>query len=198
MLLILCMGSTVDVSAATYGKKESGGTYKIYKNTTRSGRTHHIYLNTNQRDKFYKKKTLTPIVKHVKGHGADTLVFSTTQSLTTTKTTSWDTNASISNSIGMDLEIFQDTVSLSVSNRTGGSTATGRTFSKASGVNKTIKDTAKTGYYTRVPGYTYSAMEDIIVKNSNGSLNTIYYRMPYGDPIIYTIYSSNNKNWSVY
>lgn len=186
-------------SAKVYGTKATSGSYNCVANTTNNGYEHHIYKNTKVADKFYTGKRVTMTIKHKKNSGEDVLTFSTSQSASKTKTQSWSTNESISSSLGADIDVFNVSVSTGVSLGYGNSYAKQYSYTRNSVSAKTIKSSATTGYYTRVPGYTYNRMRDLAINPSKGKTIDIYYRHPYGAPVLYTIYSKDNKsNWKIY
>lgn len=198
MLCTLCFGLT-SVSAETYGKKATTGTYTYVGSRTMSWYMHQLYKHSADWQMFYPTKNLTDVIYHINNHGDDTLEFSRCIELATTKTVEWSTNSSTGSdmSIGM-FDVFQMGVSSSSSYGYGDSYAQGYVFSTASTVTKNIKDEAPTGYYTRVPGYTFYKMQDTVTRIGETRNDTIYFDMPYGAPVVFTIYSKNNATWTIY
>ena len=198
ILFIVIFGEIVQVSAATYGSAASSGTYTYIGRKTVGKVDYQIYKNSKSWICYYPGKKVTTNIYHVKGHGDDVLAFSTSQTLSKTSTTSWSANASITASGSIDFIMFSTGVSVGAGLGYGEMYARGYTFSKANTVSKTIKDSANTGYYSRVPGYTFYKMKCCIRKLSSIVPTIIYYDAPYGDPVLYTIYSPNNSSWSIY
>lgn len=55
-----------------------------------------------------------------------------------------------------------------------------------------------TGYYTRVPGYTFFKMRDVVTRMDRAVSDRFYFDIPCGGPVLFTIYSEDNSNWIVY
>lgn len=201
VVLLVCtvFGSALSAEAATYGNAASSGTYTNVGKDVEGNYTHYIYKNSYNWILYYTGKKLTPVTYHVTNHGDDVLAFSTSQTIETVETKSWSVNASITLSVSSSIEgIFEAGIETTSELGYGSEYAWGRSFTSSSGVDKTIKDSAPTGYYTRVPGRTFYKMKDIAVYTTRSSMDMFYYDMPYGSMVIYTLYSKNNASWSIY
>lgn len=198
VIFVLMMSQFVTVYAETYGTATTTGSYTYRGKIVSGSYTHYIYKNTYNWIVYYPSKKLTAVVYHSKNSGSDTLSYSQSQTESKTKTCNWSTNASITSQLGASSGLFTASISASVSYGYGTSSTSGYSYTSSYNVSKTIESSAKTGYYTRVPGYTYYKIKDRIVHNTQNSLDYIYYNMPYGSSVIYTIYSSNNSSWSIY
>jgi hypothetical protein len=174
-------------SATTYGKSVRG-TYvsvggKLYKSYY-----YNVYKINKTYDRIYENKKLTPVIKHTKNTGTDSLSFSTTQSL------SKQTVVSYNSSLG--ITVNATVVSITEEVGCGSTTTTSISITTSASVNKEIPSSAPTGYYSRALGRTYYEMK-VNAQHTNSQYNdTYYFKMPYGDPVIYTIYSSTNASGS--
>lgn len=189
-----------NVFGETYGEKTSTGQY-VYVGYKQFGSLGYwTYKNNNNWVLFYPSINLTPIVYHEKYTGEDSLCFSYSVTQSRTKTSSWSVNGNVSRTLSMSLlSMFEKAISAAVGLGYGEAYARGYSYTSSGQVNKTIKDEAKTGYYTRVPGYTFYKMEVRVLKVSDYSLvDKFYFDEPYGATVVYTIYSKENKNWSIY
>lgn len=196
----MLFGSLMHVGATTYGTSESTGTYVSVGQEVVDAQRHYISKNTEYFYHLYLNKKVTPVVYHIKGNGDDALAFTVGQSVQRTATTNWTVNGSISIFASYSVPgLFETGIDITVGMGYGEAYSSGRTFTASSTVTKTIKDSASTGYYTRVPGQTYFAMSDMAVHTTRSSMNMFYYRVPYGDVALYTIYSRyNTPPWSLY
>lgn len=120
------------------------------------------------------------------------------QSASATNTYSWTTNSSLTTTYGLDVEVFKTSISMAAASGCGSSIAAAYNFTTTSSVSKSIPSSAENGYYSMAPGYTYYNVKDYTYNTSTGETNTMYYRMPYGDAVIYTIYSSDNLIYRKY
>ena len=180
-------------------KKATKGTYTHLVGRLVNSNVHQIYKHSSNWILFYLKKNLTDVVYHEKGHGDDTLSYSRSVTLSRTKTTEWSANTSITTNTSVKIaEILEVGVSTTVGAGYGETYAQGKSFTSASEVTKQIKDSAPTGYYTRVPGYTFYKMQDTVTKIGGSGSDTLYFDVPYGEPVIFTIYSKDNASWSIY
>lgn len=132
--------------------------------------------------------------------GDDTLTFAYSVTQSKTKTSSWSVNGSVSKSLSKNLlDLLEKAISVSVGLGYGESYAREYSYTSSGQVSKVISSSAPTGYYTRVPGYTFYKMEVRVLKASDYTLlNKFYFDEPYGSAVIYTIYSKNNSSWSIY
>lgn len=197
--LTMLANNTIEANAATYGVQASSGTYKNIGSKSSGDYNHTIAKNSSNWILFYPYKKCTNTAYHIKGHGYDLLSYSQSVSVSTTKTTNWSVNGSISASASGGVGgLFEATVSCTVGMGYGESYAEGITITRMSDVTRQIKDEAPTGYYARVPGYTFYKMRSTVLNTRNYSSNMFFYDVPYGDPVIYTIYSRYNDTWSLY
>ena len=197
MAIFILSSNAMEVMAATYGTKASSGTYTTVGSENEGLQKHTISKNSSMWLLYYTSKNVTDVVYHVKGHGDDMLEFSRSVSLSLTRTTEWSANFAITQKCSASvLDMFEAGIDISTGLGYGSSYARGATFTAASAVTRTIKDSALTGYYTRVPGYTFYKMKDVVMYL--GRYNTFYFNTPYGSPVLFTIYSKDNANWSIY
>lgn len=201
MITVLFLASVLDVSAATYGKAASGD-YQSVGQRTYGTKLHIIYRaysnGTYTNDHIYTGSKLLSPIWHTKGSGALTLTIQTSRSLSKTNTYSWTTNSAITTTYGLDLEFFKTSIASSVSCGCGASTTAGYSYTVSSGISKTVPSNAADGYYGMAPGYTYYNVKDYVINTSTGATDTIYFRMPYGDGVVYVIYSANNSAYTKY
>lgn len=198
VLVVLCFSE--NVFAKTYGEETKTGKY-VYVGYKQLGNlTFWTYKNNNNWIAFYPGKKLTPVVHHVVNTGDDTLTFAYSVTQSKTKTSSWSANGNISKSLSENLlDLFEKAISVSVGLGCGESYAREYSYTSSGQVTKVIKNSAPTGYYVRVPGYTFYKMEVRVLRaNDYTLLNKFYFDEPYGSAVIYTIYSKSNSNWSIY
>ena len=156
-------------------KKATTGTYTHLVGRLVNSNVHQIYKHSSNWILFYLKKNLTDVVYHEKGHGDDTLSYSRSVTLSRTKTTEWSANTSITTNTSVKIaEILEVGVSTTVGAGYGETYAQGKSFTSASEVTKQIKDSAPTGYYTRVPGYTFYKMHWTISTTPGGAISFKY------------------------
>lgn len=201
MLISFAMlaNSSIEAKAATYGVQASSGTYKNVGSETRGNYNHSIAKNSSHWVLLYPNKRCTPTVHHTFGRAPQTLTFSQSVSVSRTKTTNWSANASVSASASGGVGgLFEATVSCTVGMGYGESYAEGITVTQSSGANATIDRDDPTGFYTRVPGYTFYKMRSVVLNTANYSSNMFFYNVPYGEPAIFTIYSEYNDTWTIY
>lgn len=187
--------TVVPANAATYGTPE-GGTY-AYKGSKKIGDYYH-QLSLAQGGKYaYTSRKLAPVVKHTKNQTAVSFTVSIEQSLNRSYTKSWTTNNTLNSSAGCSY-FLTSSIECSESMGYGSEYTVAKTYTVSSTVCASVLSNAETGYYSIAPGYTYYKMKDQIVNTKNGSNDTIYYRMPYGSPVIFTVYSKDNNKFSIY
>ncbi len=68
-------------------------------------------------------------------------------------------------------------------------------YTISSKVEAEITVDAATGYYKLVPGRTYWEVKADCHDNSSPYSNIYYLDMPYGDPTIFTAFSTDNYTW---
>ena len=198
ILEVLCFKD--NLLAATYGNEASSGQY-VYTGVSFIGQKGFwVYKNNKNWNLFYSNKKLTPTIYHTKYSGAEQLIFAYSAAQGATKTSSWSVNGSITQSVSAAIKsLFETSISASVGLGYGEAYARSYSFTTNAQVGKTIKDDAPTGYYTRVPGYTFYKMEVRVLNVSDYALlHEFYFDEPYGEAVIYTIYSNDNKTWKTY
>ena len=199
-MVIVCTMYT-PVNAATYGSAASGSYNPVQEKVV--GTTHHLiyraYNNgTYTNNYIYTGSKLSSPYYHTSGSGGFSMTIQTSQTAQKTQTYSWTTNSSLTSTYGLDLEVFKTSISMTAACGCGSSTTAGYSFTTSSSITKSVPSSAKTGYYSMAPGYTYYNVKDYTYNTSTGATNTMYYRMPYGDAVVYSIYSSNNSGYSKY
>lgn len=195
ILLAVAMGSNV-ANAATYGTPVSG-TYNIVSNQKSGNYTHHIYKNSSNWCRFYGNKKLVVPTYHTKNSGKLTLSVNYAQSASTTNTVNWSSNQNVTSSMGANSYVFSTSVNLTSGIGYGKTKASGYSYKVGFSISQEIPSDAESGYYSAAPGHTYYEMRDIVI-GDNGSSNTIYYMMPYGDSVIYILYSKDNSTYKIY
>ena len=198
VLGVLCFSE--NVFAKTYGEETKTGQYVYVGYKQFGSSTFWTYKNNNNWRIFYPNMKLTPVIYHTMNKGADTLTFAYSVTKSKTKTSSWSVNGNVSRSLSKNLlDLFEKAISVSVGLGYGEAYAREYSYTYSAQVNKEIKSNAPTGYYTRVPGYTFYKMEVRVLRTSDYTLlNKFYFDEPYGSAVIYTIYSKDNKSWSIY
>lgn len=181
-LVIMLFGCSV-ASATDYGTP-GGGVYSYVGGVPTSTRYYKVYRDSTARDRIYENKKLTLVIKHNKNTGSDQLTFSKSQSLSYESVVNYNTSFGIT--------VTAPIVSATVNAGCGTSNVAGRTVNVASEVTKTIPSDANTGYYARALGRTYNNIKVVSQENNSRYYDTYYYEMPYGDPVVYTIYSPSN------
>lgn len=197
-LCVLCLKN--DILAATYGNEASSGQY-VYTGLNVVGENGFwVYKNNLNWILYYTDKNLTPIIYHRKGTGAEQLIFGYSLTSGATKTSSWSVNSSITQSLSLAIKaLFETSINSSIGLGYGEAYARNYSFTTSSEVNKTINSGAATGYYTRVPGYTFYKMEVRVLNVADYALKQkFYFDIPYGKAVVYTIYSNDNKTWKIY
>lgn len=198
VLFILIILQVSTANATTYGTASTTGSYEFMTKGTFLGYTHYICKNTQGWIAFYPTKKLTAVIYHTKNRGSDDLTFSHSQTESSTQTVSWSTNSTISTNMGTNVFLFIATIGTATSRGIGESSTSGYEYTQSYQVTKTIESSAKTGYFCRVPGYTYYRMRSLIENNSKNTSDTIYYVLPYGSSVVYTVYSQDNNRWAIY
>lgn len=185
-LVIMLFGCSV-ASATEYGTPASG-TYTSIGGGSYKGYYYSVYKINTVRNRIYENKKLTPVIYHTKNTGEDQLSYSTSQSLSSESVVSYNANIGITVSVGA--------VNITANAGCGSTTTKSKTVNSSAGVTKVIPSSANSGYYVRVLGRTYYDVK-VIAQNMNSRYNdTYYYKMPFGDPVIYTAYSTSNANGS--
>ena len=201
MIIVMLFSNITCIYAKDYGVKASGD-YQMAGQRTQGSYTHIIYRafkdGTFANDFIETDKKLISPVSHTKGSGSLTLTIKISRSASATQTYSWSINKNITSSYGMDLEFFKTSIAYATTCGCGMSSTAGYNFTVGMDISKTISSNAPSAYYSMAPGYTYYNVKDYVINTTTGATDTIYFRMPYGDAVIYTIYSYNNLTYFKY